>query len=148
MSNIAALFHIDATHWWVDTTPPSLVTLSGRLHQHLWRTERKERGWGVRRRGGEVKKKKKECLTFSAASVPTWLLCHWLSYLGRGFHDSAAASPCQSCFFLLSISLPVPSILSLPLFSNLLLSCLGRLAASDLAASLQITTVQRILKIF
>lgn len=84
-------------------TPLRRHTLSGWLHQHLWRERERGRCWEVEG-GGESD-------VFSAASVPTWLLCYWLKDLGRGCHDSAAASSCQSCVFLLSISLSVPSIL-------------------------------------
>lgn len=87
-------------------------------------------------------------LTFSAASVPAWLLCYWLRDLGRGFHDSAAAASCQSCFFLPSISPSVPSNLALCLSTNPLLLCFYRLIVSDLAAFEHIATVKLILKIF
>lgn len=73
MSNVAALFHIDATHWWVNTTPPLVVTHS--LADCTSISDVKEGGReGGREDGGGVKKKVSDVFCSISADLASPLL--------------------------------------------------------------------------
>lgn len=120
-------------------TPLGRHTLSGRLHQHLWREGERER-----RRWGEVGGFWRFFCSISA-DLASLLLAEG-SGGGGVFMTQLQHHRCQSCFFLLSISLSVALHSLSCLLINLQLPSFCRLALSDVATWVQIETVLLIFK--